>query len=140
LKERTPSRFLKKSPDGRVLHWTPYLAKRKDLIECDIDGTPLGLISKKSTGIRLSPPGKPAPVIHETVNEPTVETEPINEVTDEVTDDDDIDLKGLKRTEMVKRAIEVYGAEAEYIKANWSQKKIADEIEKLQAAKELRSE
>ena len=136
MKIKSTPQFLLKVGDGRVLHYTSALAKRKDMVPCTVDGTPLSMIN---TGIRLKVPAK-APTIEETVDG----IEAVKTVT---ADPGDIgttapgeDLNAMKRTEIVALAKQRFGEEAEYLKANWTTEKLIEEFGKLEAMQDIKSE
>ena len=134
MKIKSTPQFLLKVGDGRVLHYTSALAKRKDMVPCTVEGTPLSMIN---TGIRLKAPVKPAPTIEETVDD----IEAVETVT---ADPGDIgtepgeDLNAMKRTEIVALAKQRFGEEAEYLKANWTTEKLIEEFGKLEAMQDIK--
>ena len=133
MKIKSTPQFLLKVGDGRVLHYTSALAKRKDMVPCTVEGTPLSMIN---TGIRLKVPVKPAPTIEETVDDiEAVETEPA--LPDDGTEPGE-DLKAMKRTEIVALAKQRFGEEAEYLKANWTTEKLIEEFGKLEAMQDIK--
>ena len=134
MKIKSTPQFLLKVGDGRVLHYTAALAKRKDMVACLVDGTPLSMIN---TGIRLKAPVK-APTIEETVDDvEAVETE--QTMPDDGTEPGE-DLNAMKRTEIVALAKQRFGEEAEYLKANWTTEKLIEEFGKLEAMQDIKSE
>ena len=133
MKIKSTPQFLLKVGDGRVLHYTSALAKRKDMVPCTVEGTPLSMIN---TGIRLKAPVKPAPTIEETVDDiEAVETEPA--LPDDGTEPGE-DLQSMKRTEIVALAKQRFGEEAEYLKANWTTEKLIEEFGKLEAMQDIK--
>ena len=133
MKIKSTPQFLLKVGDGRVLHYTSALAKRKDMVPCTVEGTPLSMIN---TGIRLKVPVKPAPTIEETVDDiEAVETEPA--LPDDGTEPGE-DLNAMKRTEIVALAKQRFGEEAEYLKANWTTEKLIEEFGKLEAMQDIK--
>ena len=133
MKIKSTPQYLLKVGDGRVLHYTSALAKRKDMVPCTVDGTPLSMVN---AGIRLKAPVK-TPTIEETVDD-------IERVEEDPNPDDvgpsshGEDLKAMKRTEIVALAKQRFKEEAEYLKANWTQDKLIEEFGKLEAMQDIK--